>query len=174
MGTSKQLQIFTTGTFRSGRVKPIKGPPIITICSGPGLKPDCCNRCLTGVPKRAQKLPGLLMASPVTVTTRSINGWPSTTARLMATTVPTFCINTPICEERAPDGTSFPVKIFVSCLAPPDGYFVGITRMNICLSCEVTASFRAWIASGLLSSIPINTWSGVNKCCKTRQPSITS
>ena len=92
----------------------------------------------------------------------------------MATAVPTFCINTPIWEERAPEGTSFPVKIFVSCFAPPDGYLVGITRTKICESIGVSARFNALIASGLLSSIPISTWSGLSKCCKTRQPSMTS
>ncbi len=78
------------------------------------------------------------------------------TARFMATTVPTFCINTPICEERAPEGTSLPVRILVSCLAPPEGYLVGITRTKICLSWAVMAFFSAAMASGLLSSMPIS------------------
>ena len=83
-------------------------------------------------------------------------------ARLMATTVPTFCIKTPISDERPPDGTSLPVNILVSCLAPPEGYFVGMTRIKIRFSSGTAfnASFNASIASGLLSSIPINTSSG--------------
>ena len=114
------------------------------------------------MPKRAQKLPGVLAPLPVTVTTRSINGSSSIMARLMATTVPTFCIKTPISDERPPDGTSLPVKILVSCLAPPDGYLVGMTRMKIRFSSgtALKACFNDSMASGLLSSIPINTSSG--------------
>ena len=65
-------------------------------------------------------------------------------------------------DERPPDGTSLPVKILVSCLAPPDGYFVGITRMKIRFSSGIAfnACFNASMASGLLSSIPISTSSG--------------
>ncbi len=87
-------------------------------------------------------------------------------ARLIATTVPTFCINTPISEERPPEGTSFPVNILVNCLAPPDGYLVGITRIKIRFSfvSAANACFKAAIASGLLSSIPISTSSGDSIC----------
>ena len=164
-----QLQIFTTGTSRSGSVKPISGPPITTICSCCGRKPACCSRKRTGVPSRVQKLPGDSTASPVTVTTRWISGSPSVMARLMATTVPTFCISTPISEERPPDGTSRPVRILVSCLAPPDGYLVGITRTKICFSPAVTSRSAA-IASGLLSSMPISTCSGSRRCIRIRIP----
>ena len=99
------------------------------------------------------------------VTTRSINGSSSIMARFIATTVPTFCINTPISDERPPEGTSLPVNILVSCLAPPDGYLVGIIRIKIRFSSGTAfnACFKASIASGLLSSIPINTSSGESK-----------
>ena len=83
-GASRQLVILTTGTSSQGRVKPISGPPIITIGSAPGQKPASFSRWLTGVPRRAQTLPGRVTASPVKVTTRSVSGSPSITARFTA------------------------------------------------------------------------------------------
>ena len=57
-GASRQLVILTTGTSSHGRVKPISGPPIMTICSLPGENPAFSSRWRTGVPRRAQTLPG--------------------------------------------------------------------------------------------------------------------
>ncbi len=158
-GASRQLVILTTGTSSHGRVKPISGPPIITSCSPEGQKPAASSRWRTGVPRRAQTLPGCATASPVRVTTRSVRGSPSMTARLTAKAVPTFCISTPMSDERPPCGTCLPVRICVSCFAPPEGYFVGITRSM--MSCAFASTARSIeIACGLLSSMPISTWRG--------------
>jgi hypothetical protein len=83
-GASRQLVILTTGTSSHGRVNPISGPPIMTICSALGQKPASSSRWRTGVPSRAHTLPGRVTASPVRVTTRSVSGSPSITARLTA------------------------------------------------------------------------------------------
>ena len=83
-GAKRQLVIFTTGTSSPGRVKPISGPPMITIGSALAQNPASFNRWRTGVPRRAQTLPGRVTASPVRVTTRSVNGSPSITARFTA------------------------------------------------------------------------------------------
>ena len=164
--------ILTTGTSIHGRVKPINGPPIITSCSAEGQKPASSSRWLTGVPRRAQTLPGRLTDSPVKVTTRSVNGSPSITARFTANAVPTFCINTPMSDERPPCGTCLPVRICVNCFAPPEGYLVGITRRLI--SCAPASTARSIeIACGLLSSMPIKICCGCRICPRIRIPSMT-
>ena len=125
------------------------------------------------MPSKAKTLPRCLKASPVKVTTRSINGSPLTIARLIANAVPTFCIITPIEVERAWLGTSRPVNSFTNCFELPDGYLVGITRIII-LSSSLTQASNALIASGLLSSIPIKVNFGAIIWRKMRMPSITS
>ncbi|MCY1552117.1 hypothetical protein D9M68_884940 [compost metagenome] len=64
----------------------------------------------------------------------------------------------PISAGRPPLGTSTPVRIWISCFSPPDGYLVGNPRtLN---GRSPTAARTAAMASGLLSSIPISTCSG--------------
>ena len=126
-----------------------------------------------GVPNKANTFPRCLKASPVKVTTRSINGSPLTIARLIAKAVPTFCIITPIEVERAWLGTSRPVNSLTSCLELPEGYLVGITRIII-LSSSLTQASNAFIASGLLSSIPIKVNFGAIIWRRIRTPSMTS
>ncbi|MNV96238.1 hypothetical protein D3C71_1912220 [compost metagenome] len=59
---------------------------------------------------------------------REISGLPSTTASWMALQVPTFWQRMPISAGRPPLGTSTPVRIWISCFSPPEGYLVGKTR----------------------------------------------
>ena len=62
-------------------------------------------------------------------------------------------------EERPPCGTCLPVKICVSCFAPPEGYLVGMTRKLMPWQPASTARIIE-MACGLLSSMPISTCCG--------------
>ncbi len=75
---------------------------------------------------------------------------------------PTFCTIKPISAGIFPFGTSKLVRIFISCFSPPEGYLVGMTLITISL---FNAAFcSAFIASGLLSSIPIMVSFGLRIC----------
>ena len=74
----------------------------------------------------AQILPGFSIASPVTVTTRSMRGLPEKIASAMAKQVPTLCIITPTSTGNPCAGTSLLVNTWMSCFSPPAGYLVGI------------------------------------------------
>ncbi len=104
------------------------------------------------------------MVLPVTVTTRSIRGFPLDTASLTANKVPTFCTRTPTSAGIPPLGTSFEVSTCINCFSPPEGYLTGRLRMRILLLCAAAAVIAS-MASGLLVSIPTKTYSGLSRCC---------
>ncbi len=152
---SRQLVVLISGTAKSGRVKPIIGPPMIRRFSLPWSRPANSSSSPTGVPSSTSTFIGRARASPVRVVIREISGLPRITASWMATQVPTFWQSIPISAGRPPLGTSTPVSIWISCFSPPDGYLVGNTRtLN---GRSPMAACTAAIASGLLSSIPIST-----------------
>ena len=127
-GASRQLLVLIAGTSSEGRVKPIIGPPMIRRSSLPLSRPAKASSSPTGVPISASTFIGRASASPVRVTIREISGLPCTTASWMATAVPTFWQSMPMSAGRPPAGTSRPVRIWISCFSPPDGYLVGKTR----------------------------------------------
>ncbi len=78
----------------------------------------------------------------------------------------------PISAGIEPLGTSLLVRIFISCFSPPDGYFVGITRIT--MSLFSAALSNALMASGLLSSIPMIVSFGLRICSTISIPWISS
>ena len=169
---SRQLLVLISGTSRLGRVKPIIGPPMIRRLSLPWSSPAKASSSRTGVPISASTLPGRASAAPVSVVMREISGLPSSTASWMATQVPTFWQRMPISAGSPPLGTSTPVRIWISCFSPPDGYLVGNTRTW--KSCPAQAACTAAAASGLLSSMPISTCSGWIRWASTAIPATSS
>ena len=90
MNAKKHENVLTAGTSVVNIAIPIIGPPEM-IFSGCVLNPPAASiSSCTFVPVRTLKLLGFLIASPVTVTTRSYNGLPSLTASLIATIVATL------------------------------------------------------------------------------------
>ena len=128
VGASRQLLVLISGTSSAGRVTPIIGPPMIRRSSLRSSRPAKASRSCTGVPISASTFIGRASASPVRVVIRAISGLPSTTASCTATAVPTFWQRMPMSAGRPPAGTSRPVRIWISCFSPPDGYLVGNTR----------------------------------------------
>ncbi|CAM5584687.1 hypothetical protein SSTU70S_06422 [Stutzerimonas stutzeri] len=155
---SRQLVVLISGTSRLGRVKPIIGPPMSRRSRRAGLSPANSSSSRTGVPISASTFIGRARASPVSVVIREISGLPSSTASWMATQVPTFWQSMPMSAGRPPLGTSSPVRIWISCFSPPDGYLVGNTL--IVNGRLPTAARTAAMASGLLSSMPMRIASG--------------
>ena len=90
-------------------------------------RPAKASSSFTGVPISASTFIGRASASPVSVVMREISGLPSTTASWMATQVPTFWQSMPMSAGSPPLGTSRPVRIWISCFSPPEGYLVGNT-----------------------------------------------
>ena len=124
---SRQLVVLISGTSSEGRVKPIIGPPMIRRLSLVVSSPAKVSSSATGVPINASTFIGSASASPVSVVMREISGLPSSTASWIATQVPTFWQSMPISVGSPPLGTSSPVRIWISCFSPPDGYLVGNT-----------------------------------------------
>ena len=72
--------VFVTGTSSENIANPIIGPPEINF-SGSVLNPPAASTSSAWfIPNGTRKLPGSFTASPLTVTTRSIEGFPSATA----------------------------------------------------------------------------------------------
>ena len=168
-GAKIQFVVLTTGMRTVGKVKPIIGPPMMTRCAVTGSNFWLSSRCLISVPISAQTFCACLMVLPVTVTTRSMSGLPRSTASLIANKVPTFCTNTPISAGMPALGTSREVSTLISCFSPPEGYLVGTERTKILSLCAEAFCIAA-IASGLLSSIPTNTYFGESRCCMISMP----
>ncbi len=124
-----------------------------------------------GSAERARALPGRLTASPVKVTTRVRSRFAANHGAfngIRRTDVLHQHAN--IRSARRGELPVFPVSIWVSCFAPPEGYLVGITRNE--MSRGVSQYGAAWeIACGLLSSMPINTSRGCRICAGMRIPS---
>ncbi len=169
---SRQLVVLITGTSRDGRVKPIIGPPMIRRLSLFCSSPANASSSPAGVPISASTFIGRANASPVRVVIREISGLPSSTASWMATQVPTFWQSMPMSAGRPPLGTSSPVRIWISCFSPPEGYLVGKTLSTKGRS--PMAARTAAMASGLLSSMPISTSCGWIKCARISIPATSS
>ncbi len=169
---SRQLVVLITGTSSEGRVKPIIGPPMIRRLSLSGMRPAKASSSFTGVPISTSTFIGRARASPVRVVMREISGLPSSTASWTATQVPTFWQSMPISAGRPPLGTSSPVRIWISCRSPPEGYLVGNTfTVN---GRSPMAARTAAMASGLLSSMPISTSCGWIRCARISMPATSS
>ena len=100
---------------------------------------------------------------------RLSNGSPCNTARAMAYSVPTFRHCTPRSVARVPCGTSMPVRMRISCLAPPLGYLVGMVTTRYAVPAQ--AACMAAMACGLLFSMPISTSPACSACAAMRMPS---
>ncbi len=118
---SRQLQVLISGTERSGRAKPIIGPPISTRSRRPSARPANASNSCTGVPISASTFIGRSRAPPARVVIREISGRPRTTASCTAARVPTFWHRMPMSAGRPSAGTSLPVSNWISWRSPPEG-----------------------------------------------------
>lgn len=85
-GSVRQSTAFvplTTGTPRSPCAVPIIGPPQTTLQVSSFMPPANLSSSSSGVPMRTMTFLGSFAPSPVTVTTFSVRGRPSYTARQM-------------------------------------------------------------------------------------------
>ena len=106
---------FTTGTERSPCAVPIIGPPQMTLQVSSFTPPAASRSSPIGVPTRTIMFFGSTAPSPVTVTTFSVMGRPSYTARQMEYTVVTLK-SAPV---LAPGATSRPVTARIICFLAP-------------------------------------------------------
>ena len=117
-----------TGTSRSSQTKPIMGPPMSSRRNR-GLKPPACSmRSRMGTPMGTSRLRGWPTPRPVRVTMREIRGLPSKAASAMAATVAMFWQTMPIWAGISRLGTSWPVRMRMSCFSPPEGCLLYTSR----------------------------------------------
>ena len=88
---------------------PIIGPPEMIFAGFSLTPPQSSNAVRNSVPKRKRKLPDFTSGVPVTVVTRSYNGFPRHTASQIAAVVATFETTQFTAAGRPPLGTVRPV-----------------------------------------------------------------